>query len=196
MKPNPRYRHSCVVFEASLFIFGGVDKTQTRYNDLYEYNTERRDWTIKRVTGKCPTSRTFHRAIMQNDIMYVLGGFDGKRKNDLHTIRLSCDNSFESSRPNSALSRIYDVEDNVETNDIKDLHDQNVLLKETIKELSKQLESEEEKGLCKICYERDIDTVLLDCAHRLTCSKCAHNLKQCPVDRKPITRVIKTLSVN
>ena len=43
VKPNPRYRHSCVVYQNSLFIFGGVDKTQTRYNDLYEYNIERRD---------------------------------------------------------------------------------------------------------------------------------------------------------
>ena len=197
IKPNSRYRHSCVVYESSLFIFGGVDKTQTRYNDLYEYNIERRDWSVKRVTGKCPSSRTFHRAIMHEDTMYVLGGFDGKRKNDLYAVKLSCcEDSFDSTRPASALSRMYEVEADVELNNLKDLRDQNVLLKESIKELSNQLESEEEKGLCKICYERDIDTVLLDCAHRLTCLKCAQNLKQCPVDRKTITRVIKTLSVN
>jgi N-acetylneuraminic acid mutarotase len=194
IKPNPRYRHSCVLHESSLFIFGGVDKSQIRYNDLYEYNIDKREWVCKRTTGKCPSSRTFHRSVMHGEFMFVLGGFDGKRKNDLYSIKLRCDTVLDSSRPTSALSRIFDVEDNVETNNFKDLHEQNILIKETIKELSKQLEIEEEKGLCKICYEKDIDTVLLECAHRLTCSKCAQNLKQCPVDRKPITRIIKTLS--
>ena len=151
---------------------------------------------VKRITGKCPTSRTFHRAVMQNDVMYVLGGFDGKRKNDLHVIKLSCDDNLEVTRPGSALSRIFDVEEVAEVTNFKDLYENNILLKETVKELSKQLESEEEKELCKICYERDIDTVILECAHRLMCSKCAQNLKQCPVDRKPITRVIKTITVN
>ncbi|OMJ94181.1 hypothetical protein SteCoe_2663 [Stentor coeruleus] len=195
IKPSPRYRHSCVVFEDSIFIFGGVNKTQTRYNDLYEYNIIRREWFLIRITGKCPSTRTFHSAIMDNDIMYILGGFDGKRKNDLHCIKLVCDDNLSLvSRPGSALSRVYDVEDPVDNSSFKELQEQNIILKENIKELSRQLGAEEEKDICKICYERDIDTVLLDCAHRLTCSKCAQSLKQCPVDRKIITRVIKTLS--
>lgn len=195
IKPSPRYRHSCVVFEDSLFIFGGVNKTQTRYNDLYEYSVNRREWSSKRVTGKCPSSRTFHTAVMNWDVMYMLGGFDGKRKNDLHAIKLLCDeilNCF--SRPGTAVSRVYDVEDLVDISSFKDLQEQNIMLKENIKELTRQLETEEEKGICKICYERDIDTVLIDCAHRLTCLKCAQSLKQCPVDRKTIVRIIKTLS--
>lgn len=196
IRPNPRYRHSCVIFESSLFIFGGVDKSQTRFSDLLEYNIEKRNWLKKHVTGKIPSSRTFHTAVMQGDTMFILGGFDGKRKNDLHVIKLKCDNEEVSTRPGSAFSRIMDEEDEaVEGNNLKDLQEENNYIRETIKELSRQLENEEEKGLCKICFERDIDTVFLECAHRLTCMKCAQSLKQCPVDRKVITRVVKTIVV-
>jgi N-acetylneuraminic acid mutarotase len=196
IRPNPRYRHSCVVFESSLFVFGGVDKSPTRFSDLLEYNIEKRVWVKKEVTGKIPSSRTFHTAVMQGENMYILGGFDGKRRNDLHVIKLSSDRDEISTRPGSAFSRIMDVEEEItERKTLKDLQEENNYIRETIKELSRQLENEEEKGLCKICFEKDIDTVFLECAHRLTCSKCATNLKSCPVDRKPITKVIKTIAV-
>ena len=196
IKPNPRYRHSCIVFDSSLFVFGGDNKSQTRFSDLLEYNIEKRVWVKKQVTGKIPSSRTFHTAVMQGEYMYILGGFDGKRRNDLHFIKLACDRDEILTRPGSAFSRIMDVEDDAgERRTLKDLQEENNYIRETIKELSRQLENEEEKGLCKICFEKDIDTVFLECAHRLTCMKCATNLKQCPVDRKPITRVIKTVIV-
>ncbi|CCI47192.1 unnamed protein product [Albugo candida] len=36
--PPHRYRHSAVVFDDNMFVFGGVDKSQVRYNDLQRYN--------------------------------------------------------------------------------------------------------------------------------------------------------------
>eukprot|EP00439_Symbiodinium_sp_Y106_P044803 s4236_g5.t1 len=41
--PSVRTDHSCVVFEASLYIFGGFDG-RTRFQDLHLFNTEEREW--------------------------------------------------------------------------------------------------------------------------------------------------------
>ena len=43
-----------------MFIFGGVDKSQHRYDDLYEFNFEKREWRHIEATGDTPTPRTFH----------------------------------------------------------------------------------------------------------------------------------------
>eukprot|EP00771_Trimastix_marina_P002787 gnl/Trimastix_PCT/3947.p1 GENE.gnl/Trimastix_PCT/3947~~gnl/Trimastix_PCT/3947.p1 ORF type:complete len:187 (-),score=13.17 gnl/Trimastix_PCT/3947:67-627(-) len=48
------------------------------------------------------------------------------------------------------------------------------------------------QGQCTICFERTIDTVLLECGHRCVCSRCAGTLSECPLDRRPITRWVKT----
>lgn len=194
IRPNPRYRHSCVAYNGSLFIFGGVDKMQSRYNDLHEFNITSREWVLKRVTGSIPSSRTFHRALLNKDQMYILGGFDGKRQNDLYVITLLCE-SVEQGRPSSSLSRLYaEDEEMLGNSDVSELLKQNALLKQQVKELSERLEKEEERDLCKICYEREIDSVVLDCAHRVMCNRCAKNFTSCPVCRQAIARVITTFS--
>lgn len=43
-----------------------------------------------------------------------------------------------------------------------------------------------EKVLCRICFERDIAIVLLPCRHRVLCSSCSDKCKNCPVCRKCI----------
>ncbi|KAL2935751.1 E3 ubiquitin-protein ligase XIAP [Bienertia sinuspersici] len=40
-----------------------------------------------------------------------------------------------------------------------------------------------EKVLCRICFERDISIVLLPCRHRILCSICSDKCKKCPVCR-------------
>jgi hypothetical protein len=59
-KPPSRYRHASTVIGSSMFIFGGVDKNQTRYDDLFEFNFERREWRSIETYGNIPTPRTFH----------------------------------------------------------------------------------------------------------------------------------------
>jgi len=49
----------------------------------------------------------------------------------------------------------------------------------------------EEKLLCKVCMEREIDTALLHCKHSVLCYDCAKTLDDCPICRKPITQVLK-----
>merc|ERR1719335_63758 len=42
-------------------------------------------------------------------------------------------------------------------------------LKQQVKELQVRLEDMDERHVCKICYEREINTVLLDCKHAALC---------------------------
>uniref|UniRef100_A0A6B2KW84 RING-type domain-containing protein n=1 Tax=Arcella intermedia TaxID=1963864 RepID=A0A6B2KW84_9EUKA len=43
-------------------------------------------------------------------------------------------------------------------------------------------------GDCRICYDRKIDVVILECGHLVLCEVCAGNVKKCPICRKDITR--------
>merc|ERR1719491_2792979 len=65
-------------------------------------------------------------------------------------------------------------------------------LKAQVRELQKRLALESERHLCKICYEREINTVMLHCNHRAVCSRCLDQVTQCPLCRAPITRIIQT----
>lgn len=60
---------------------------------------------------------------------------------------------------------------------IKKLNKQLRLLKQQVKELNGmlKLDYEDNENDCKICYARPIDTVFLECAHRMMCSRCAKN---------------------
>uniref|UniRef100_A0A7C9DEK7 RING-type domain-containing protein n=1 Tax=Opuntia streptacantha TaxID=393608 RepID=A0A7C9DEK7_OPUST len=40
-----------------------------------------------------------------------------------------------------------------------------------------------EKVLCRVCFEREINVVLLPCRHRTLCSVCCEKCKKCPVCR-------------
>ncbi|KAJ3672925.1 hypothetical protein LUZ60_006299 [Juncus effusus] len=43
-----------------------------------------------------------------------------------------------------------------------------------------------EKILCRICYEGEICMVLIPCRHRTLCKSCADKCKKCPICRVPI----------
>jgi hypothetical protein len=62
-----------------MIIFGGVDTQQTRFNDIFTYEFEKRKWTKieSDKQGHDPQPRTFHRAVIFGNIMYIIGGFDG-----------------------------------------------------------------------------------------------------------------------
>ncbi|XP_076888879.1 uncharacterized protein LOC143539448 [Bidens hawaiensis] len=40
-----------------------------------------------------------------------------------------------------------------------------------------------DKILCRICFERDINTVLLPCRHHILCSICSERCQKCPICR-------------
>ncbi|CAN1241716.1 RING finger protein B [Linum perenne] len=43
-----------------------------------------------------------------------------------------------------------------------------------------------EKVLCRVCFEGEINVVLLPCRHRILCSTCCEKCKKCPICRVPI----------
>jgi hypothetical protein len=57
-----RYRHSSSSTDNSMFIFGGIDQQQERFNDIQEYNYHTRNWSRVVTIGNPPTSRTFHQS--------------------------------------------------------------------------------------------------------------------------------------
>ena len=52
-----------------MFVFGGVDKRQARFADLYEFNLDLRVWTSVVTSGDVPSARTFHRAAIYRGSM-------------------------------------------------------------------------------------------------------------------------------
>lgn len=57
----------------------------------------------------------------------------------------------------------------------------------------KRINTLEEEAMCSVCMERPVDTVILECAHTVLCTKCgAQPHKTCPVCNKLITRIIRT----
>jgi hypothetical protein len=40
-----------------------------------------------------------------------------------------------------------------------------------------------EKVLCRVCFEREISVVLLPCRHRVLCRNCSDKCKKCPFCR-------------
>jgi len=65
--------------------------------------------------------------------------------------------------------------------------------KEKSEKGEKEVNSEtQEDNFCKICFTNVINTVLLPCAHVAICFECTATLKDCPICREKITKVVKT----
>lgn len=52
-----------------------------------------------------------------------------------------------------------------------------------------------DENVCKICYERDINCVLLECGHLCSCIECGRRLRDCPICRRFISRIVETYRV-
>lgn len=55
----------------------------------------------------------------------------------------------------------------------------------------KPAQEETEPDVCKICYDREINCVFLECGHLCSCVECGRQMKDCPICRRPIARVVE-----
>lgn len=56
-------------------------------------------------------------------------------------------------------------------------------------------EPDDEKDVCKICWDATIDCVLLECGHMCTCTNCAKKLNECPICREHVVRCVHVFRV-
>ena len=47
-----------------------------------------------------------------------------------------------------------------------------------------------DENLCKICLDAEINCVLLNCGHFVSCTKCGRKLAECPICRQLIVRIV------
>jgi len=129
--------------------------------------------------------------------MYLLGGFDGFRRNDMYRIPLPEEISKEEQsrrkrkqlrdQGGGAAPDDEDVEAGYENTEAGRLRAQ-------ILELQSRLDREQERHICKICYDREIDTIVIPCNHRVVCWRCGAGVKTCPWGkcRKPCEQILQT----
>ena len=53
-------------------------------------------------------------------------------------------------------------------------------------------ETPKDSDICKICFDQQINCVLLECGHMASCIECARQLFECPICREPILRIVHT----
>ena len=96
--PAPRYHHSAVVFNDSMFVFGGYtgdiysNSNLRNKNDLYEYKFTTSQWINweDRITGDLPPARSAHGAAIFDNRLWIFAGYDGHtRLNDMWSIDLT-----------------------------------------------------------------------------------------------------------
>lgn len=95
LAPAPRYHHSAVVLDGSMFIFGGYtgdipsNSNLTNKNDLFEYKFTTGQWVEWRFEGRRPVARAAHGAAVYDNKLWIFAGYDGNaRLNDMWTVSL------------------------------------------------------------------------------------------------------------
>lgn len=87
-KPSPRYRHASTRIGNSIFIFGGINQHQQKFNDLHEYNVATKDWCLIETYGSVPSPRTFHQLAAIDNKIYLIGGSSTEKLNDVYVISI------------------------------------------------------------------------------------------------------------
>jgi len=86
--PHPRFGHTAIVKDRSMFVFGGYNNIQ-EFQDLHRFDFDTSEWNEVKVNGIPPSPRYMHNACYYDDgitkYMYIFGGLDPpKRLSDLH----------------------------------------------------------------------------------------------------------------
>jgi len=76
--PSKRRMHSAIVYKDNMYLFGGFDEERTArsYNELYQYDFKTNTWEMINCRGKIPCGRSRAGVTIQNNHMYIIGGWD------------------------------------------------------------------------------------------------------------------------
>jgi hypothetical protein len=75
--PSPRHSHSAVVYNDSMFVFGGYDGSYR--SDFHEFDFIHFSWRPVFASGRTPRARYRATACVHEDMMILFGGHDGTR---------------------------------------------------------------------------------------------------------------------
>jgi hypothetical protein len=85
--PCPRSLHSAVIWNDSMYIFGGYNG-HVRVNDFHAFSFTTRRWSPvlpAAHSGMPPSPRDRHVSVVHGNTLYIFGGFDGtSRTNDFY----------------------------------------------------------------------------------------------------------------
>ncbi|EFA75147.1 Kelch repeat-containing protein [Heterostelium album PN500] len=83
-KPLPeKTEHSAVVYQDSMYIFGGYSGPQTYLDvSIYKLNLETFEGSSIEGSGNHPSGRSAHCAVVWSHYMYIFGGWDGTESNN------------------------------------------------------------------------------------------------------------------
>ena len=78
--PSPRDRHVSVVHGTTFYVFAGFNGT-SRTNDFFGFDFTSMTWSeVIPRSGRPPSERHSHAAVVHGNCMYVFGGYDGSYK--------------------------------------------------------------------------------------------------------------------
>lgn len=88
--PSPRDRHTAIVHNRCIYIFGGYDG-YNRVDDFHRYCIQSGTWNLMEPLNPeaGPSPRHSHSAVVYENHMYVFGGYDGHYRNDLYKYNFS-----------------------------------------------------------------------------------------------------------
>ncbi len=80
MPPSPRHSSCAIVFDGSMYVFGGYDGVCK--SDLHRFNFETNTWhEVKKTSNNLwPRERYRTSAILYSEDMYIYGGHDGSKQ--------------------------------------------------------------------------------------------------------------------
>lgn len=76
LRPGPRSGAASVVFDDSLYVFGGYGGSG-RLDDLWAFSFLENAWQELRTRGPAPAGRENNGAVVYKDSMYIFGGYSG-----------------------------------------------------------------------------------------------------------------------
>lgn len=74
-QPPRRFSHASVVYNDSMYIFGGGSSTSTTFNDLWRFDLSKRQWKRLQSVGTYPSPKACSTMVYHKEILILFGGW-------------------------------------------------------------------------------------------------------------------------